>query len=475
MERIAQWCHDRHRLVIGLWVAAILGFGALAGAAGGGFVDNFSLPGSESQKATDLLKSRFPQQAGDSSQVVFKANTGTLTDAAHKREIEALVKKLGTLPSVAAVRDPYAGKGAISRDGTIGFATVAFDKQADDLKKADVQRVIDTSKGAANAGLQVNLGGQAIKVAEQPEQSATEAIGVAVAIIVLIVVLGSLAAMSMPLIVASAGIGVAMTIVAAASSVFDIASFAPTLAVMIALGVGIDYALLILNRFRTERRDGEDVRGATVVALNTAGRSVLFAGTTVVIALLGMLLLGISFLNGPAIASALAVFATMVGSLTLLPALLGTFGRRVKLGKPQPPDSRPRGFARWARTIERRPRTFAIATVAVLAVVALPVFGMQLGSSDAGNDAPGSTTRIAYDQLSEGFGPGFNGPLLVVAELPKSGDGPASLASLTKAIGATEGVAAVAPPNLNPAKDTATIAVFPASKPQAQATTDLLE
>jgi RND superfamily putative drug exporter len=473
MRRIAQWCHDRHRLVIGLWIAAIVGMGAVAGASGGGFVDNFSLPGSESQKATDLLKSNFPQQAGDSSQVVFKANGGTLADPAHKAEVQALVKKLGTLPSVAGVRDPYAGPGAISKDGTIGYATVAFDKQASNLDKADIKRVIDTARGAANPGLQVNLGGQAIKLAEQPAQSATEGIGVVVAIIVLIIVLGSLAAMSMPLIVAFAGIGVAMTIVLAASSVFDIASFAPTLAVMIALGVGIDYALLILNRFRDERRRGEDIRDATINALNTAGRSVLFAGTTVVIALLGMLLLGISFLNGPALASALAVFFTMVGSLTLLPALLGSFGRRVKLGKPGTAGTAPRGFARWARVLERRPRTFAIATIVLLAVVAFPVVGMQLGTSDSGNDAPGSTTRIAYDQLSQGFGPGFNGPLLVVAELPKAGDSGA-LQSLTRSIATTRNVAAVAPPNLNPARDTATIAVFPGTKPQAQATTDLL-
>ncbi|MEA2423377.1 MAG: putative drug exporter of the superfamily, partial [Thermoleophilaceae bacterium] len=474
MQRIAQWCHDRRRLVIGLWIAAIVGIGALAGASGGGFVDNFSLPGSESQKAVDLLKTKFPQQAGDSSQVVLKANTGVLTDPARKIEVEALVKKLGTLPGVAGVRDPYAGPGAVSKDGTIGFATVAFNQQASHLAKSDIQRVIDTAKGAANPGLQVNLGGEAIKLAEQPAQSATEGIGVVVAIIVLIIVLGSLAAMSMPLIVAFAGIAVAMTIMLAVSSVFDIASFAPTLAVMIALGVGIDYALLILNRFRDERRGGLDVRDATATALNTAGRSVLFAGTTVVIALLGMLLLGITFLNGPAIASALAVFFTMVGSLTLLPALLGSFGRRVKLGKPRPAaETAPRGFGRWARVLERRPRTFAIATIVLLAVVAFPVTGMQLGTSDSGNDAPGSTTRIAYDQLSQGFGPGFNGPLLVVAELPKPGDSGA-LQSLSKSIAGTKNVAAVAPPNLNPAKDTATIAVFPTTKPQAQATTDLL-
>ncbi len=473
MKRIAQWCYDRSRIVIALWVAVIVGFGGLAVASGGGFVDNFSLPGSESQKAVDLLQTKFPQQAGDSSQVVFKAHDGKLTDPARKAEVQELVGTLRTLPSVTGVQDPYGGPGQISEDATIGFATIAFDKQASDLEKTDIERVVNVSQSAANDNLQVNLGGQAIKVAEQPAQSATEAIGVLVAIVVLIVVLGSVAAMTMPLIVTFASLGAAMTVVLAASSVFDIASFAPTLAVMIALGVGIDYALLILNRFRNERRRGEDIRASTITSLNTAGRSVLFAGTTVVIALLGMLLLGISFLNGPAIASALAVFFTMIGSLTLLPALLGTFGHKVKLGKVKPEGEKPRGFARWAGILERRPRTFAIATVAVLAVVAFPVFGMQLGTSDSGNDAPGSTTRIAYDQLSEGFGPGFNGPLLVVSELPRTGDG-SGLNALSTAIAGTDGVASVGQPALNPAKDTATLTVFPTSKPQAAATTNLL-
>ncbi len=474
MRRLAQWCHDRHRLVIALWVGAVVALSALAGAAGGGFVDNFSLPGSESQRAVDLLHAKFPQQAGDSSQVVFKADSGTLRDATHEREIRALLVALRKLPSVAAVQDPFAGAGTIGRDGTIGFATLAFDEQASDLDRADVQAVIDRAKHAANAGLQVNLGGQAIKLAEQPEQSATEAVGIVVAIVVLIVVLGSLAAMSMPLIVAFASIVVALAIVLAVSALVDIASFAPTLAVMIALGVGIDYALLILNRFRGERREGADVRAATITALDTAGRSVLFAGTTVVIALLGMCLLGISFLNGPAVASALAVLFTMIGSLTLLPALLGGYGSKVRLGKPKAPDASPRGYARWARIVERRPRTFAIATVAMLAVVALPVLGMQLGTSDSGNDAKGTTTRLAYDQLSQGFGPGFNGPLLVVGELPHAGDA-TGLRALASAIRATRGVAAVTAPAYNPARDTATLTVFPTTKPQDAATTDLLK
>lgn len=313
--------------------------------------------------------------------------------------MQALLAKLRALPSVASVQSPDARRGSISRDGTVGFATLAFDKQANDLEKADVDRVVQTARAAASHGLEVNVGGEAIKIAQRPKPSAAEVVGVPVAIVVLLVVLGSFAAMTMPLIVAFAGIAVAMAIVLAVSPLFDIASFAPTLAVMIALGVGIDYALLILNRFRGERRAGEDVREATINALDTAGRSVLFAGATVVVALLGMLLLGVSFLNGPAMAAALAVFFTMVGSLTLLPALLGWLGHRVKPGAVKAPEATPHGFARWAGTIERRPRLFAVATLGVLAILALPLFGVQLGSGDAGTDVPGSTTRIAYDQL----------------------------------------------------------------------------
>jgi RND superfamily putative drug exporter len=472
MQKLAQWCYEKNRLVIGLWVAAIIGIGTLAGISGGGFVDNFSLPGSESQRAYDLLKDRFPQQSGDSVQVVFKTSSGVLTDPAKQAQTQALVEKLSTLPEVAAVQPPTEG-GSISQDGRIGFATVLFDKQAIDLKKADVERVIDTAKAAETDDMQVNLGGQAIKFAQQPEQSATELVGVAVAIIVLVVVLGSFAAMTIPLIVTFTSLGVAMTIVLLLSSAFNIATFGPTLAVMIALGVGIDYSLLILNRFRDERRHGVEVREATLTALDTAGRSVLFAGATVVIALLGMLLLGISFLNGPAVASAIAVFFTMVGSLTLLPALLGTFGGRLKVGTPVTDDAS-HFWGRWAVFVERHPRPIALATVVVVAVIALPVFGMNLGSSDSGSDAPGSTTRLAYDHLSEGFGPGFNGPFLIVAELPP-GAGDEALVALSKAISVDENVAAVTPPTLNESKDTATLTVFPKSKPQETETADLLD
>ena len=474
MRRFAAVAYDRRRLVVAAWVAAIVAAFALAAGAGGGFVNNFTLPGTESQRALDLLKHRFPQQSGDSSQIVFAVRHGRLTDAQRHAQVAAVVSKVERLPHVAAVQSPYAGRGAVSRDGQVAFATVLFDRQADKLDKADVTRVIDTAQSGATRGLQVELGGQAIQMAAQAQQGAGELIGIAVAIVVLLLVLGSVAAMAMPLIVAIAAIALAMALVLAASAVFNIADFAPTLAVMIALGVGIDYALLIISRFRSERAAGADQRAATVTAMDTAGRSVLFAGTTVVVALAGMVLLGISFLNGPAFAAALAVLLTMVGSLTLLPALLGAFGHRVKVPAIADGDHESPRWAAFSRLIERRPRAFAVAATALLLVVALPATGMRLGSSDAGSDAPSSTTRKAYDLLSKGFGPGFNGPFLVVAEVQGAG-GRAQLADLATKLRAQPGVAAVSPPAYNRAQDTATLTLFPASKPQDAATKNLLE
>jgi RND superfamily putative drug exporter len=474
MRRLAALAHDRRRLVMASWIAAIAAAVALAAGAGGGFVNNFTLPGTESQRALDLLKERFPQQSGDSSQIVFAVRDGRLTDAQRRAQIDGVVHRVERLPHVTAVQSPFAEPGAVSRDGQVAFATVLFDRQANELEKTDVQRVVDTAQAGATRGLEVELGGQAIQVAEQAPQGAGELIGVAVAIVVLLLVLGSLAAMAMPLIVAFAAIGLAMALVLAASAVFDIADFAPTLAVMIALGVGIDYALLIISRFRSERAAGADVRAATVTAMDTAGRSVLFAGSTVVVALLGMVLLGISFLNGPAIAAALAVLLTMVGSLTLLPALLGAFGRRVKVPAIADGEHESPRWARFSALIERRPRAFAVAATALLLLVAVPATGMRLGSSDAGSNATSSTTRKAYDLLSQGFGSGFNGPFLVVAEV--HGDrGRAQLDRLTTKLRAEPGVAAVAAPTYNRAGDTATLTLFPATKPQDAATKDLLE
>jgi RND superfamily putative drug exporter len=473
MRRLAAFSHDRRRLVATLWVALIVVAGGLASGLGSGYVNNFTLPGTESQRALDLLRDRFPQQAGDTSQIVFHVQSGSLKDPGQQARVEAVVARVAKLPAVAATSDPYKNAAAISKDGKTAYASLQFDKQAVDLDKADVQKVIDTARAGGIGGLEVELGGQAIQRAQQAATGAGELIGVGVAVIVLILVLGSFTAMAMPLISAFAAIAAAMGLVYAATGAFAVADFAPTLAVMIALGVGIDYALLVISRFRTERADGADVREATLTAMDTAGRSVLFAGTTVVIALLGMLLLGVSFLNGPAFASAAAVALTMLSSLTLLPALLGFLGHRVKVPAALRPEAEPRGWGRWSALIERRPGAFAAGALVILLLVAAPITGMRLGSGDAGNDGPSKTTRKAYDLLSNGFGPGFNGPLLVAADVQGSG-GKAQLDELHDALAKTPGVAAVSAPVLNAKGDAATLSVIPTSKPQDSATKDLL-
>jgi RND superfamily putative drug exporter len=475
MRRLAAFSHDRRRLIAALWVALIVAAGGLASGLGSGYINNFTLPGTESQRALDLLRDRFPQQAGDTSQIVFHAKRGSLTDPTNKAAVDRVVASVAKLPAVAGTTSPYKNAAAtISRDGKTAYASLLFDQQAVDLDKADVQRVVDTARAGATAGLQVELGGQAIQMAQQPATGAGELIGVGVAVVVLILVLGSFTAMALPLVSAFAAIAAAMGLVYASTGSFTVADFAPTLAVMIALGVGIDYALLVINRFRGERAGGADVREATLTAMDTAGRSVLFAGTTVVIALLGMLLLGVSFLNGPAIASAAAVALTMLSSLTLLPALLGFFGRRVKVPAAVDAGAEPRGWARWSALIQRRPGAFAAGALVVLLLVAAPVTGMRLGSGDAGNNSPSTTTRQAYDLLSQGFGPGFNGPLLVAAEVDKAAGGTAQLTQLRQKLAATPGVAAVSPPTLNAKGDAATLSVIPTSKPQDAATKDLL-
>jgi RND superfamily putative drug exporter len=314
---------------------------------------------------------------------------------------------------VVAVTSPYGpgGSQAISPDGRIAFATVTFDKQAQDIPKAAIERVMSTAREAAAPGLQVELGGLAIEQTATTSLGSATAIGLAAAIVVLLLAFGSLLAAGLPIVTAALGLGTAFGAIALASHVVAMPDFAAELAAMIGLGVGIDYALFIVTRFRENRRAGADVRPATLVAMDTAGRAVLFAGTTVIIALLGMVLLGMGFLVGLAVASALAVLLTMLASLTTLPALLAYSGAR--LGRVRRRRAAPASagmWERWGRYVGRHPWPAAIAGLAIMLVVATPTLSLQMGFSDAGNDPAGTTTRKAYDLLAEGFGPGLQRP-----------------------------------------------------------------
>jgi putative drug exporter of the RND superfamily len=483
MRAFATWCTGHRRTVILGWVVALVGIGMIAGSAGAAFTEEFKLPASDSKDALDLLEHRFPAQSGETATIVFKADGGVRSPAV-KRKMEGVFARVARFPHVSEVASPYAGKGAaaIGEDGRIAYATIQFDVTNDKLDKAKTKQIMAIAQGAAGDGLTVALGGQPIEEARKEEGGDSSfGIGLLAAIVVLLLTFGSVVAMGLPILTALFALGVGISLVTLGSHLFDTANFAPQLAAMIGLGVGIDYALFILTRFRNGLDEGLEPRGAAIAAVDTSGRAVLFAGITVIISLMGMLLLGISFLYGVAIAAALAVLFTMIAALTLLPALLTIAGRRVDrlripgLGSRRATsiDENSRWF-RWSRRVQRRPWTAALVSGALLVALCIPTLSLRLGSNDAGTDPSGTTTREAYDLLAEGFGPGFNGPLLIAAALPAKGED-AGLKQVCGRLEGESGVAAVTAVQLNPAEDTGLCQVYPATSPQSTETTSLLD
>jgi len=493
------------------WVVLLLAINALAQSAGTSYSNNFTLPSSDSQRAADLLDKSFVTQAGDRDTIVFKVASGTVRAPAVKARMEATFAKVAKLPHVSAVVSPYVdGSGqSVSGDGKIAFATVVFDKKANLLPTTAPERVVKTAKEATRPGLQVELGGQAIEMTEQPGFGISTAVGLLAAIVVLLLTFGSLISMGLPIVTALFGLGTGLGVIALFTHVVDTPNFSSELAAMIGLGVGIDYALFILTRFREAYRTPgptfEDSRQSVLQAIDTAGRAVLFAGSTVVIALLGMMLLGVDFLYGVAISASIGVLLVMLASLTLLPALLTIAGHKVARGgrrarrRAQAEEAHPTNGAtapvagggawlRWSRFVGRRPAVIALASAVLMLAIAAPAIALRLGSSDAANDPAQQTTHKAYELLAEGFGQGFNGPLLVVADLSKVGAGKPvgglgrsatqtipAVTSLWQAISKAPGVASVVPPKLNGSGNVATVSVYPRSSPQAYATTQLVE
>ena len=481
MLSLARWSTAHRRRVVALWIVGLLAALGISSAVGSRYGNNFTLPGTGAQQASDLLARGFRAQAGDVDQIVFHARTGTLTSPATRARVRAVLARVGRLPHVVSVASPYAAHGqAISRDGTIGFATVNFDRHASALPKGAITRVIATAESARSPALQVELEGQAIEQAIGFSLGYTFLIGIGAAIAVLLISFGSLLAMGLPVGTALLGLGTGFGLIGLFSRVIGMPDFATELALMIGLGVGVDYALFIVTRYReTYRRNGGDVEAAIGVAMNTAGRAVIFAGITVVIALLGMIALRVTLLDGLAISAALAVLLVLAASLTLLPALLSFFGRRI--GRPSllarrrrtPAPDRSTFWTRWIDAIQRHPWTALVVSTSVMVLLTVPVFSLRLGNTDAGNDPPGQTTRRAYDLLAQGFGQGFSGPLLVVAKLPHPGD-TAGLPPLVSALRRTPGVAAVAPPQIGPGRDVATVAAYPTTSPQSTQTEQLV-
>jgi putative drug exporter of the RND superfamily len=492
LARVARWCAGHRKAVLVTWVVALVGVLAVSSAVGTNYANNSSSGNTDSQRATDLLKRDFPAQAGDTDQIVLHARAGKVTDPGIRSRVAPMLAKVARLPHVTGVVSPYAKTGAdqISPDGKIAFAEVNFDQPGFDVPQPDAKKVISVAQGADSPELQVELGGQAIQQAEQPALGTATAIGLLAAILILLITFGSVVAMGLPIVTALLGLGTGVGLIAIGTHLIDMPDFSTEVAVMIGLGVGIDYALFIVTRFRENYRAGADVESAIAAAMDTAGRAVVFAGCTVIIALLGMFALGISFLNGMAVAASVGVLMTMLAALTALPALLSRFGERVGRlsarrrraasrpaatgGEAKDPAVGSGFWPRWARIVQRHPWPAALAGLAIMAVLAAPVFSMRLASSDAGNNPTKDTTRKAYDLLAQGFGKGFNGPLQIVTELPNAGD-QAALAQVTGAVGEDPGVASIGAPQLSPNGRTAVFSAFPDSAPQDQATTDLVK
>ncbi len=464
------------RLVIVIWLAAVaVSLGIWLGA-GSRYTNDFHLPRSDSQRARDLLRAGFPSLSGDQDQVVFRARSGTLVDRPAHRSVDSLLAHLSRLPGVSAVESPYEGHPpTLSRDRTIGYATFVLARG----RPGGLGSVRRTASAARTPALEIELGGPSIEQAQQTAVGSSMVVGLLAAVVVLFLSFGSILAMGLPLVTALFGLGTGVGLVALTSRVIVTPTFSEELALMIGLGVGVDYALFVVTRYREAyRANGENVEDALEVAIDTAGRAVIFAGLTVVVSLLGMCALRIDFLYGLAITSSLTVLLVLAASLTLLPALIAAAGHRIgRVGRIARrlarSDRRTVGWDRWIRAIQRRPWQAAAAAAVVMSLLTLPVLGLRLGNTDAGGDPRSSTTRRAYDLLSEGFGPGFNGQLFIAARLPRAGD-TSVLLQLAAALRRTPDVAAVGAPRLSSSGEIAVLTAIPASAPQSARTSSLV-
>ncbi len=482
MRRFATWTTGHRKTVIFGWIAALIVIGLVAGSMGAEYSEEFKLPASDSTEAYELLEDNFPQQSGSTAQIVFKAEEGVESPQVRK-EMESVFKQVEAEEHVSEVASPYGGAGgaaAISEDGKIAYATIQYDVQSNKLDKSSTRNIIHTAQGADGNGLEVQLGGQPIEEAKEQSGDSSFGIGLLAAIVILLIAFGSVVAMGLPIITALFSLGVGLSLVTLSTYVLKTANFAPVLAAMIGLGVGVDYALFILTRFRNNLDEGLTPRDAAIRAVDTAGRAVLFAGTTVIIALMGMFLLNITFLYGVAVAAALSVLLTMIGALTLLPALLAWVGHRVNkwkipgLGGGRNTMREDTRWYAWSRVIQRRPWAAALLSGALLLALCIPTLSLRLGVNDAGTNPQGETTREAYDLLAEGFGPGFNGPFVMVSALPANGEG-ASIEQLCSTLEKEEGVASVTKVTFNKKKNVGLCNVYPTTSPQSAATTELLD
>lgn len=486
MPKIARWCFRHRRLVVLLWVLALIGLGASSAVAKPKYSDDFNLPDTESTRALNLLKANAPAQAGENVTIVVHALNGTLDDPATKTQIDSMLADVRKVPHVGSVGAfDQVGSGAIDPARKIGFVPVQLDALANDIPIPDLKNLVKTAQKSANPNLQVELGGTAIQFASGNQGGdATEFLGIIAAAIVLFIAFGSIFTMFLPLLTALLALGTGLSIVGFLTHAFSIAAFGPTLAALIGLGVGIDYALFIVSRHRVNLQHGYEPEESVVTSIDTSGRAVVFAGITVCIGILGLMLLGVSFLYGLALSTVVAVVMTMLAAITFLPAMLGFVGMKA-LSKKHRKELAEKGAAtghedlspgwfRWAKIVQRH--AFALGTLALVAllVLAIPVLSLRLGNTDAGGDPADRTTRKAYDLLAEGFGKGFNGPLQLVAQLSNSGDYD-KFKTVVDEVAKQHNVASVTPPAPLPGGKVAMSQIYPKTSPQSKETTQLID
>jgi putative drug exporter of the RND superfamily len=473
--------------VIAAWIALAVGLVLVSRAAGQQTNDNLTLPGTGSTRAQDLLSDHLPQQANGTNPVVLQAKSGKLTDSNNTKAVDDTVSSLKKQSGVIAAVSPLSQEGAnaLSKDKTIGYISVTLKEGPGSLSEEDAQKIIDAEKPATDAGLKVATGGYLGKAVSKTDTESSEAVGLAAAVVILLFAFGTATAMALPLITAILGLACALSIITLLGHVVDVASVAPTLATMIGLGVGIDYSLFIVTRHKLQLRDGMEVRESVARAAATSGGAVVFAGGTVVIALVSLLAADIPLVGTLGYSAAVSVLVAVIAATTLLPALLGALGPRinslrVKLGRTHPDDHQPHGWRRWATGVANRPWRSMIAGVLFLLVLAIPVLHLELGSSDNGELPKNTTARQAFDLISKGFGPGANGPLLVSVKLSspaQPASSPASdprLTDLENSVKKTPGVQSVSPATVDKQGTVAVFTATPTTAPSDKKTGDLV-
>ena len=495
MKSLARFAVRRRWFVLAFWVLLFVAINIASQSAGSAYSNSFTLPGTNSTQAENLLAKAFPGQYGDTDQIVFATTQGSV--ASHSTQIQAMLEKIARLPQVSTVTSPFCtgpfatgetlpngkclGSAQVAKDGTIAYAVVHFALPGFRLDTAAIKAVETVGASIRSNTLNVQFGGNAFGQLDSPKGSKGEIFGLIATAIVLILAFGSFFAMLLPLGVALFALGIATAATTLLSHGLAIADFAPILGSLIGLGVGIDYALFIVTRVRQEMKRGSNVEEAVVTAINTSGRAVLFAGSTVCIALLGMLLLRFSVLNGVAISASITVLITVFASLTLLPSLLGFWKNKV-LSRRERKSLQTNGpepmvvegpWQRWAMFVSRRPRLLSLVALVLIVLISIPTFSLRLGSSDQGSNPPGTTTRQAYDLLAQGFGPGFSGPLTIVGALHGAKD-LAAMNALASSLKSAPGVAAVDPLLVNPTHTIAILNVVATTSSQDAKTVELI-